>query len=171
MSTESTFEATPASQLENEILNPCIPKNEREHWAAREIERLREIVSRTAASAEQTAVPTGWKLVPVNPTPEMHVAADALVTAAGGYVSPDEAYDAMLAAAPRPPQQPSAAPESEQKPIGYLSPAMLANVRHAIDDLLYVSCTIAIHRSADLAGPNAVPIYPAMPKQEGGEEA
>ena len=34
-------EATPAATLEEYITNPCIPKNENEWWASREIERLR----------------------------------------------------------------------------------------------------------------------------------
>ena len=35
-------EATPAATLEEYITNPCIPKNENEWWASREITRLRE---------------------------------------------------------------------------------------------------------------------------------
>ena len=38
---EKAYQATPASTLEEEIINPCIAKNEREWWAAAEIERLR----------------------------------------------------------------------------------------------------------------------------------
>lgn len=33
--------ATHAADLEKQIMDPFIPKNEREHWAADEIERLR----------------------------------------------------------------------------------------------------------------------------------
>lgn len=35
--------ATPAKELENQLMNPSDPKTEREWWAVREIERLREI--------------------------------------------------------------------------------------------------------------------------------
>ena len=38
---EKAYQATPASTLEEEIMNPCIAKNEREWWAAAEIEKLR----------------------------------------------------------------------------------------------------------------------------------
>jgi len=38
---EKAYQATPASTLEEQIMNPCIAKNEREWWAAAEIERLR----------------------------------------------------------------------------------------------------------------------------------
>ena len=37
---EKAYQATPASTLEEQIMNPCIAKNEREWWAAAEIERL-----------------------------------------------------------------------------------------------------------------------------------
>jgi hypothetical protein len=37
---EKAYQATPASTLKEEIMNPCIAKNEREWWAAAEIERL-----------------------------------------------------------------------------------------------------------------------------------
>jgi hypothetical protein len=38
---EKAYQATPASTLEEQIMNPCIAKNEREWWAAAEIEKLR----------------------------------------------------------------------------------------------------------------------------------
>jgi len=34
-------QATPQDLLEDQIMNPCISKTEAEHWACREIERLR----------------------------------------------------------------------------------------------------------------------------------
>jgi len=37
-------EATPRAKLERQIMDPNIPKNEREWWAATEIKRLREEV-------------------------------------------------------------------------------------------------------------------------------
>ena len=43
---EKAYQATPASTLEEQIMNPCIAKNEREWWAAAEIERLRDEVER-----------------------------------------------------------------------------------------------------------------------------
>ena len=39
---EKAYQATPASTLEEEIMNPCIAKNDREWWAAAEIERLKK---------------------------------------------------------------------------------------------------------------------------------
>jgi len=39
---EKAYQTTPASTLGEQIMNPCIAKNEREWWAAAEIERLRE---------------------------------------------------------------------------------------------------------------------------------
>lgn len=81
---------------------------------------------RTAASAEQTDVPTGWKMVPVSPTLEiLEAGARSIIDGQDGRPGTswaDEsgmAYAAMLAAAPQPPQQPSAAPESEQKPYAW----------------------------------------------------
>jgi hypothetical protein len=38
---EKAYQSTPASTLEEQIMNPCIAKNEREWWAAAEIELLR----------------------------------------------------------------------------------------------------------------------------------
>ena len=40
----SDAQATPADELKWQILDPCTPKNEREHWAAREITRLRLLI-------------------------------------------------------------------------------------------------------------------------------
>lgn len=37
-------QATPREELERQIMSSLVPKNEREHWAAREIESLREQV-------------------------------------------------------------------------------------------------------------------------------
>ena len=47
------YEATPSDTLREQIMNPCIPKNEREWWAAREIERL--TAERDAFQAERGA--------------------------------------------------------------------------------------------------------------------
>lgn len=44
MADDAACEATPASELERQIMSPSVPKNEREWWAAREIERLRDAV-------------------------------------------------------------------------------------------------------------------------------
>lgn len=71
--------------------------------AADEIERLR-------AALTAPAVPAGWQLVPVEPTPEM-IAAMAVIDSSGtcngtptvGMAGADEAYAAMLAAAPQAP--------------------------------------------------------------------
>ena len=45
---EKAYQATPASTLEEQIMNPCIAKNEREWWAAAEIERLRAALRQIA---------------------------------------------------------------------------------------------------------------------------
>jgi hypothetical protein len=47
---EKAYQATPASTLEEQIMNPCIAKNEREWWAAAEIERLRAALDVVRAS-------------------------------------------------------------------------------------------------------------------------
>jgi hypothetical protein len=57
--------ATPAEELERQIMSPSVPKNEREHWAAREIERLRAKLSEKLApdyfyNAEDWQVTTEW---------------------------------------------------------------------------------------------------------------
>jgi hypothetical protein len=52
---EKAYQATPASTLEEQIMNPCIAKNEREWWAAAEIERLRDEVERLRAALEPFA--------------------------------------------------------------------------------------------------------------------
>ena len=50
------FKATPRKELERQIMSSLVPKNEREHWAAREIESLREqLASRAAEVAELVA--------------------------------------------------------------------------------------------------------------------
>lgn len=42
MSDDSPKEATPDKELERQITSSMVPKNEREHWAAREIDRLQK---------------------------------------------------------------------------------------------------------------------------------
>lgn len=42
MTEDRLGQARPHKELIEEILNPCVPKNEREHAAAREIENLRD---------------------------------------------------------------------------------------------------------------------------------
>ena len=46
-------EATPRAELERQIMDPNIPKNEREWWAAAEIERLRKIEVQFLALKEE----------------------------------------------------------------------------------------------------------------------
>ena len=43
--------ATPRAELERQIMDPNIPKNEREWWAAAEIERLRALLLRHQVAA------------------------------------------------------------------------------------------------------------------------
>ncbi|MFM2005447.1 MAG: hypothetical protein RLZZ09_1102 [Pseudomonadota bacterium] len=38
---DKAHQATPDATLAEQIMNPCVPKNEREWWAHHEIERLR----------------------------------------------------------------------------------------------------------------------------------
>jgi hypothetical protein len=40
MSEHGPFQATPREELRRQIMSSSIPKNEREHWAARRIEEL-----------------------------------------------------------------------------------------------------------------------------------
>jgi hypothetical protein len=51
---EKAYQATPASTLEGQIMNPCIAKNEREWWAAAEIERLRAEVKLIIKERDRT---------------------------------------------------------------------------------------------------------------------
>ena len=44
------YQATPAATLEQQIMDPNFPKNEREWWAADEIERLRAALDTVRAS-------------------------------------------------------------------------------------------------------------------------
>jgi len=52
-------QATPHAELIAELMNPNIPKNEREHAAVREIERLREALAQPAA-LETKNEPVAW---------------------------------------------------------------------------------------------------------------
>ncbi len=45
--------ATPAKKLREQILNPCVPKNEREWWAARTIDELLTEGGALLAAAER----------------------------------------------------------------------------------------------------------------------
>ena len=51
MNDDQTMAATPHAELLAELMNPNIPKNEREHAAVREIERLREALAQPEHSA------------------------------------------------------------------------------------------------------------------------
>lgn len=72
---------------------------------------------RTAASAEQTAVPTALRSL-LDPLLSS-VAGDCYLGLEWEH-SQVEKLRQFLAAAPQPPQQPSAAPESEQKPVAWM---------------------------------------------------
>src|SRR5688500_13957372 len=68
---------------------------------------------------KQVNIPEGWKLVPVEPTGEMRVAAEHEIDRAaihnyGGAPSYEDIWNWMLAAAPTPPAQ-------EVEPVGYVS--------------------------------------------------
>ena len=56
--TDREVNATPHTELLAELMNPNIPKNEREHAAVREIERLRE----TLEQPEQQAEPVSMRM-------------------------------------------------------------------------------------------------------------
>lgn len=43
MTDQKAYQATPNATLEQLIMDPNIPKSEAEHWARREIERLRAL--------------------------------------------------------------------------------------------------------------------------------
>ena len=55
MGEDNAYQATPAATLEQQIMDPCIPKNDREQWAAREIARLRAEVEQLRADAQAIA--------------------------------------------------------------------------------------------------------------------
>ncbi len=46
---DKAYQATPAATLAEQIMDPCIAKNEREWWAHHEIERLRAALRDTVA--------------------------------------------------------------------------------------------------------------------------
>jgi hypothetical protein len=58
---EKAYQATPASTLEEQIMNPCIAKNEREWWAAAEIERLRAALTALRDGCETRPVGTRYR--------------------------------------------------------------------------------------------------------------
>lgn len=63
-----------------------------------------------AATSPASAVPEGWKLVPIDSTSEMDIAGmDGLYNSHDGYVidrgDADAVWSAMIAAAPQPPKQ------------------------------------------------------------------
>jgi hypothetical protein len=47
------YQATPSATLEQQIMDACAPKNEREWWASAEITRLRAEVEALRADAER----------------------------------------------------------------------------------------------------------------------
>jgi len=57
---EGPFEATPKAELERQIMDPNIPKMEREWWAADEITRLRAEVEKLRAALEPFADESLW---------------------------------------------------------------------------------------------------------------
>lgn len=63
----------------------------------------RATVNRTKLDAPSAAViPPGWKLVPIEPTPDMRLAAQDAFPRSASFVFP-MLWDAMLAASPTPP--------------------------------------------------------------------
>lgn len=75
------------------------------HWNT-EFEYRRKLnAPPLSAPQAATQVPQGWKLVPVEPTEAMHVAAArTIVRCTGNYVCPPRVWQAMLSASPPAPQ-------------------------------------------------------------------
>lgn len=63
---ENTCQATAPSDLEQQIMNPSVAKNEREWWAAREIEKLRHRVMSAEAACCWWATKCGELAVKVD---------------------------------------------------------------------------------------------------------
>lgn len=57
MDSNRAFAATPWRELEAQIMDPNVPKNEREHWAAREIQRLRDLLNSPESPNDNDALP------------------------------------------------------------------------------------------------------------------
>ncbi|MFY4709945.1 hypothetical protein [Burkholderia glumae] len=70
--------------------------------AERNNDRLRN-AARALLTSPRAAVPEGWKLVPVEPTPEMVSAGEHVAYSDVAYAPPEIAYRAMLDAAPAAP--------------------------------------------------------------------
>lgn len=117
MNMETKFDAVvvlPIPTWEDRVYQ-AHPRSEAEHWPDKlkigcmelEIADLREHIAAVERAAIQPAgaamAPEGWQLVPVEPTPEMLEAAQALDEGNDDVMAAwSDAYSAMLAAAPTP---------------------------------------------------------------------
>ena len=84
-----------------------------EVWFEGEVEFARAALAKWGTQPQAGAVPQGWKAVPVNPTPEMWMAAKSVPDPNPPY--PPHyglVWDAMLAASPTPPAGHQAAPKA-----------------------------------------------------------
>jgi hypothetical protein len=82
---------------------PCVGTMQQD--ASGEWLKLADVERWAASHAGPAAEPTGWKLVPVEPTPEMCAAPSTVIQAYGARLI----YERMLAAAPAPAAAPSSA--------------------------------------------------------------
>ena len=92
----------------------CVAELRRQHARIAELEAQIAAVGAGGVQA-LSAAPAGWKLVPVNPTPEMWKAAKSVPDPNPPY--PPHyglVWDAMLAASPTPPAEQQAAPRQRQ---------------------------------------------------------
>jgi len=98
-------QATPHHELIAQLLDSRIPKTEREHAAAREIERLRAALLQDLVDAPE---PDGWRVVPLTATCDMRNAGRSHLTGMTSYADSTalKVYGAMLAAAPPVPSVP-----------------------------------------------------------------
>jgi hypothetical protein len=55
-------QATPSASLEEHIMDPNVPKNEREWWAANEIERLRAALTEIRDAGPMTLDDQRWRI-------------------------------------------------------------------------------------------------------------
>ena len=90
-----------ALDLGNENFWKTIDEDDRNTYR----DEARDVLTAALAVQPGSGVPKGWKLVPVEPTPQMRQAFHAAHEEyeGGSGVAPDLQWQAMLAAAPTPP--------------------------------------------------------------------
>ena len=134
---------------EEPLIAPAMYKADADAWYSREfagistryLKVLEPCVRNEQAARRAQVVPQGWRLVPIDPTPEMIDAADAVDgeysrRAFGGAIhmpqSGEDHWHAMLAAAPQPPEKSNSVEFHQIKqaaPVQMPEPAFYADDR------------------------------------------